>query len=138
MDENIGNNTENNDQNIDNNNHVTNTENIQQPNNIDNTTSISDNNSINNISRIGMDRNGAASLATSPRTLLILGWISAALTAFISPFFAIVGVALGVFANRHAKDSGNVVIITNIVLAAINILFGLFLIVAVRRAIFGY
>lgn len=87
---------------------------------------------------ISNGRNSGAAVATSSRTLLILGWISAALTAFISPYFAIAGIAFGVMANRQVKGSGNAVIVTNIVLAVINLLFGLFLIVALRRMMFGY
>lgn len=82
---------------------------------------------------IRSDRNGTVALAGSSRTYLILGWISAAFTAFISPWFAIAGIVFGVLANRNTRGSGNAVIITNVVLAAVNLLFGLFLIAAMRR-----
>jgi hypothetical protein len=53
----------------------------------------------------------------------------------ISPWFAIVGIVFGVLANRTTRGSGNAVIITNVVLAAVNLIFGLFLIAAMRRMI---
>lgn len=68
-----------------------------------------------------MNNNGtigdAAAIATTPRTYLILGWISAVFTALISPFFAIPGIIFGVLANKKAKGRGNAVIIVNVILA---------------------
>jgi len=88
--------------------------------------------------RAGGGGAGTAALASGTRTFIVLGWISAVLTAFISPFFAIAGIVFGVLANRQARSSGNAVIATNIVLAAINVIFGLFFITTVRRMIFGF
>jgi len=87
---------------------------------------------------IHTDKNGAATMMLSSRMFLIFGWISAALTAFISPYFAIAGISFGVLANKQHRGTGNAVITTNIVVAVINLLFGLFLIVALRRMMFGY
>jgi hypothetical protein len=80
------------------------------------------------------DKTGAAAVSPNTRTFIILGWISAALTAFISAYFAIAGVTFGVLANRKVKGSGNIVIITNVVLAGINLIFGLVLFWKLRRA----
>ena len=91
-----------------------------------------------NTGKIRADRVGTAAMIGTVRTFLILGWVSAALTAFISPYFAIIGVLFGVLANRRESGSGNAVIITNVVLAAINIIFGFFLIVSLRRLLFGF
>lgn len=86
--------------------------------------------------KIGRDSTLAA-VNVDKRTLIGIGWVSAALTAFVSPYFVFLGVLVGVLANRQEKGSGNNVIITNIVVAALNILFGFFLILSMRRMLFG-
>lgn len=73
---------------------------------------------------IKADSNGTAAVVT-PKTFIVLGWISAAFTFLVSPWFAVAGIAFGVLANRQSRSSGNVVIITNIVLAVLNLLFGI-------------
>lgn len=93
--------------------------------------------SMDNNGKIHTDRSSALTIASSTRTFLILGWVCAAFTAFISPYFAIAGITFGVLLNRQSRGSGNAVIVTNIVLALVNLLFGLFLIVALRRMMFG-
>jgi hypothetical protein len=70
---------------------------------------------------------GAAAIAGGSRIFLILGWISAAFTAFINPLFAIPGIIFGVLANRQAEGRGTAVIITNVVLAIVYFLLGAFL-----------
>lgn len=95
-----------------------------------------DNNEMASFSNIRHDGNVAA-VSLDRRTLIGIGWISAALTAFVSPYFAFLGVLVGVLANRQVRGSGNTIIIINIVLAAINILFGFFLILSMRRMFFG-
>ena len=130
MDENFNNNTENSQHNV---------EDIGN----DRKSTTVDENGIKNLSmddsgHIHTDKNGAATMMLSSRMFLILGWISAALTAFISPYFAIAGISFGALANKQDRGSGNAVITTNIVLAIINLLFGLFLIVALRRMMLGY
>ncbi|MCX7748680.1 MAG: hypothetical protein N2645_17610 [Clostridia bacterium] len=103
-----------------------------------------DNNSI-QIKRLTMDRYGrikgntrnAAAIPFNTKTFIVLGWISAAFTAFVNPLFGAPGVLFGMLANRNLKGVGNPVIITNILFAAINIVFGLFLIALVRRMV-GY
>lgn len=91
---------------------------------------------------IRTDRGGTAAITSSSRMYVVLGWISAALTLFVSPWFAIAGIVFGILANRQARGSGNAVLITNVVLAAVNILFslvyGLFIIGIMRRLFFGY
>ncbi|TYQ17665.1 UNVERIFIED_CONTAM: hypothetical protein Cloal_0023 [Acetivibrio alkalicellulosi] len=63
---------------------------------------------------------------------VILGWICAALTVFISPLFAIPGVVFGVMLNRQIRGSGNILIITNTVLALISFSFNLIYILMTR------
>ncbi|MDQ2086678.1 hypothetical protein RBH29_09600 [Herbivorax sp. ANBcel31] len=65
------------------------------------------------------------SLEKSNRLYVVLGWISAALTTFINPIFAVAGVIFGVLLNRQVKGSGNVIIIVNVVLALFVISFQL-------------
>lgn len=77
-------------------------------------------------------RNGAAAIQSNPNTMLILGWISAALTAFVTPYFAIPGIIFGAIANRQAKGKGSAIIVINIILAAINIVFSMFLVNILR------
>ncbi len=81
---------------------------------------------------------GMAMTAASSRTFLVIGWISAALAAFVSPWFAIAGIVFGVLANRQARGSGTAVIVTNVVLAAINLIFGFIIIATIRRMLIGY
>lgn len=83
------------------------------------------------------DAGGAAVIFNGFKAFLILGWVSAAFAAFIHPLFAIAGIVFGVLVNRHEGSKGNAIIITNIVVAALNILFGLFLVIAMRRMMFG-
>jgi hypothetical protein len=81
---------------------------------------------------------GTAAVDANTRVFIILGWICAALTAFISPLFAIGGIIFGALANRNARGSGNALIITNIVLAVINLIFGLFVVAIMRGLIYSY
>jgi hypothetical protein len=83
-------------------------------------------------------KGGVAASLNSTRTFIIFGWVSAALTSFVWPYFAIVGIVLGYLANRQVKGSGNLVIITNIVMAAVRFLFGFLFAIAIRRIIFGF
>lgn len=144
MDENFNNNTENN-QNTSENNNVENFEKEntgsaeemrienEQNNNIDiNSFSMDEKGNIKS------ERNGALAIQSSPRMFIILGWVSAALTAFVSPFFAIPGIIFGILANRQTAGKGNIIVVANIVLAAVNLIFGMFLMVAVRRMLYGY
>ena len=64
---------------------------------------------------------GALAQTVNSRTFLVLGWISAALTFLISPYFAMAGIVFGVLVNRQARGRGNALIITNVVLAVLNI-----------------
>ena len=82
--------------------------------------------------------NGTMALAKTTRVYIILGWVFAALTAFISPLFAIGGIIFGVLANKESKGSGNALIITNVVIAAVNMVFGLVLLALVRKMMLGY
>ncbi len=91
-----------------------------------------------NRGKIKADNNGTATAAASTRTFIVLGWICAALTVLVSSLFAIGGIIFGILVNREARGSGNAVIITNIVLAAINLIFGLYFMAVARRMMFGY
>ena len=68
---------------------------------------------------------------------VILGWISAALTLFISPLFAIAGITFGVLLNRKIKGSGNTLIIANLALGIINLLLGIIYVILSEQMI-GY
>jgi hypothetical protein len=68
---------------------------------------------------------------------VILGWISAALTFFISPLFAVAGIAFGFLLNKQIKGSGNTLIIANIVLGLMNLVLGIVFILLAERIV-GY
>ncbi|MFZ5989358.1 MAG: hypothetical protein ACOYWZ_19865 [Bacillota bacterium] len=87
---------------------------------------------------IRTNKDTAVAVENNSRLYVILGWISAALTVFISPLFAIAGVTFGILLNRQAKGSGNALIITNIALALINIVFSIILYLVAGNMIFGY
>jgi hypothetical protein len=77
---------------------------------------------------------GAAAIShTGAWTFIVLGWICAALTAFVYPLFAIAGIIFGVLANRRAERSGNAVIITNIVVAVAFYLLRFIFSIVLRR-----
>lgn len=81
---------------------------------------------------------GVEAALTKHATLFtVLGWVSAGLAAFLSPLFAIAGVAFGTLLNKQRSKSGNSIIITNVVVAAVNILFGLFIIASLQRMMLG-
>lgn len=71
-------------------------------------------------------RNVAAAVPGRARTFIVIGWVVAALTAFVSPWFAAPGVVSGLLADIKQRGSGNAIIITNIVFAVINLLFRYF------------
>ena len=84
---------------------------------------------------------GTVSAFRNTRIFISLGWMFAALAAFISPYFAVAGITLGILANRRARGSGNYIIAANVILAALNILvsfFGFFWILLMRRMFYGY
>ncbi|MCX7842041.1 MAG: hypothetical protein N2489_03095 [Clostridia bacterium] len=60
------------------------------------------------------------------RAYIVLGWLFAALAAFASPYFAIIGIAFGALSNKQSRGSGNYIIIANIALSFMNFLIGLF------------
>jgi len=78
-------------------------------------------------------------LAVSDKAKLfvILGWICAALTFFVSPLFAIAGITFGILLNRQKKDSGNILIIANAVLGSISVILGMIYLLLAERLI-GY
>lgn len=98
-------------------------------------------NDVSDINRFTMDGRGnikrsghsSATYSINPKILIVLGWITAGLTAFISPLFAVAGISFGVLANKEIKGSGNAVIIATIVLAVINLIFGLILVSMMKK-----
>lgn len=64
-------------------------------------------------------------VSENAKLYVILGWISAALTFFISPLFAIAGITFGVLLNRQIKGSGNTLIIANVVIGIFNLVLGM-------------
>jgi len=64
---------------------------------------------------------------------VILGWISAALTFFISPLFQIAGITFGILLNRQIKGSGNTLIIANVVLGLINLVLGVVFVILTEQ-----
>ena len=90
-----------------------------------------------NSSTINKGHNDTLVVSQNTMLYVILGWISAALTIFISPLFAIAGIAFGVLLNRKIRGSGNTLIIANVVLGIINILLGI-MVVILSEQIIGY
>ncbi|GAE87411.1 hypothetical protein [Acetivibrio straminisolvens] len=72
---------------------------------------------------------GAIALERVNRLYIVLGWISAIMALFTTPFAAIAGIIFGVSLNRQKQGSGNVVIIANIVLALVNLIFNAILLI---------
>lgn len=97
-------------------------------------------NDINNEMIILKSNNNAVSVERMSRIYVILGWICAALTLFtsiyISPLFALSGIIFGILLNRQISGSGNIIIITNIVLALINIALGV-IFIYIKGAMIG-
>jgi len=54
---------------------------------------------------------------------MVLGWISAVMALFTTPFAAIAGIIFGANLNKQRQRAGNVIIIANVVGALINIIF---------------
>ncbi|NMB33514.1 MAG: hypothetical protein GX992_04660 [Clostridium sp.] len=71
--------------------------------------------------RINGQDKGAIALERINRLYVVLGWISAAMSIFVSPLFVIAGITFGVILNKQVKRSGNMIILSNIALALINI-----------------
>lgn len=80
---------------------------------------------------------GALAVLENAKLYVILGWISAALTFFISPLFAVAGIAFGILLNRQIKGSGNTLIIANVALGLINLILGVVFVLLTERMI-GY
>lgn len=76
---------------------------------------------------------GTLTVPENAKLYVILGWISAALTFFISPLFAIAGIAFGILLNRQIKGSGNTLIISNVALGLINLILGVVFVLLAER-----
>ena len=59
------------------------------------------------------------------KLLLITSWVCAALAAFVSVYFAILGIIAAYAANRTIPGIGRAAMITNIVLGVLNILLSI-------------
>ncbi|HHV30276.1 hypothetical protein [Acetivibrio mesophilus] len=88
--------------------------------------------------QISDNEKGAIALKRINQLYVVLGWISAVMTIFISPLIAIAGITFGVILNRQMRGSGNAVIIANISLALINIVFNVIIIMLAGNALYGY
>ncbi|ABN53932.1 MAG TPA: hypothetical protein DEF39_09685 [Hungateiclostridium thermocellum] len=66
---------------------------------------------------------GAIALERVNRLYMVLGWISAVMALFTTPFAAIAGIIFGANLNKQRQRAGNVIIIANVVGALINIIF---------------
>ena len=86
--------------------------------------------------RINTDDKGAIALERVDKLYVVLGWISAALTVFVTPLFAIAGITFGVLLNKQQKGSGNVIIISNVVLALINIVLSQVFLMLINNMIY--
>lgn len=80
---------------------------------------------------------GTVAVPENARLYVVLGWISAALTFFVSPLFAIAGITFGILLNRQRKGSGDTLIIANVVLGLINMFLGI-VYVYFAKALIGY
>ncbi len=78
---------------------------------------------------------GTVAVPENAKLYVILGWISAALTFFISPLFAIAGITFGILLNKQRRGSGNTLIIANVVLGLINMLLGIMFVFLAERMI---
>ena len=58
-----------------------------------------------NNEKVRNDDKGAIALERIDGLYVVLGWISAAITIFVSPLFAIAGITFGVLLNRQHKGS---------------------------------
>lgn len=81
--------------------------------------------------------NETIAVPENAKLYVILGWISAALTIFISPLFAIAGITFGLLLNKQKGGSGNTLIIANVVLGLINMVLGIIFVFLAERMI-GY
>lgn len=79
----------------------------------------------------------AVAVPENAKLYVILGWISAALTFFISPLFAVAGITFGLLLNRQIKGSGKTLIIANVVLGLMNLVLGIIFVLLAERLV-GY
>jgi len=92
---------------------------------------------IGNVRNDGGNRSiGEAAAVVNPKTYVILGWISSALTLLVSPYFVILAVIFGVLANRQIKGRGNAIIITGVIFAVVNLIFSFFLAAMIRPMLY--
>lgn len=93
------------------------------------------------VHNIGPDKyskyDSAVAVPENAKLYVILGWVSAALTFFISPLFAVAGITFGFLLNKQIKGSGNTLIIANIVLGLMNLVLGVIFVLLADRII-GY
>lgn len=76
---------------------------------------------------------GIQSLPESVKALLIISWICAALAGFVSVYFAILGIVTAYAASRTIPGIGRAALITNVVLAVINIALSIAFMATVRN-----
>ena len=81
---------------------------------------------------------GAIALERVNRLYVVLGWVSAVMALFTTPFVAIAGIIFGVTLQKQRQGSGNAVIVANIVFALINIIFNIIVLLLTANMICGY
>ena len=81
---------------------------------------------------------GAIALERVNRLYVVLGWVSAVMALFTTPFVAIAGIIFGVTLQKQRQGSGNAVIVANIVFALINIIFNIIVLLLTANMIGGY
>jgi hypothetical protein len=67
------------------------------------------------------------------RALIVISWICAALAGFVSVYFAILGIIAAYAANRIMPGTGRAALITNVILAIMNLVLSYAFLQAVRN-----
>jgi hypothetical protein len=67
------------------------------------------------------------------KALITISWICAALAGFVSVYFAILGIVAAYTANRIAPGVGRAALITNVILAVINLVLSYAFLQTVRN-----
>jgi len=67
------------------------------------------------------------------KVLIVISWICAALAGFVSVYFAILGIISAYAANRAAPGAGRSALITNVILAILNLILSFAFLQTVRN-----
>lgn len=77
--------------------------------------------------------NGVQALPQYIKALIVISWICAALAGFVSVYFAILGIVAAYTANRIAPGAGRAALITNVILAVLNLVLSFAFLQTVRN-----